>query len=77
LLAEFPDMPSTVIAERIGWTRGKTVLFDRIHQLRPLFKVPDPAQRTEYRVSWPSAICGSRRRRCRWDGGRSVHRRCW
>jgi hypothetical protein len=34
--------------ERIGWTRGKTVLFDRIHQLRPLFKVPDPAQRTEY-----------------------------
>jgi transposase len=48
LLAEFSDMPSTVIAERIGWTRGKTVLFDRIHQLRPLFKVPDPAQRTDY-----------------------------
>jgi transposase len=48
LLAQFPDMPSTVIAERIGWTRGKTVLFDRIHQLRPLFRVPDPAQRTDY-----------------------------
>ncbi len=48
LLAEFPDMPSTVIMERIGWIRGKTVLFDRIHQLRPLFRVPDPAQRTEY-----------------------------
>lgn len=48
LLAEFPEMPSTVIMERIGWTRGKTVLFDRIHQLRPLFIAPDPASRTEY-----------------------------
>lgn len=48
LLQEFPDMPSTVIGERIGWTRGKTVLFDRIHQLRPLFTPPDPASRTDY-----------------------------
>ena len=48
LLQEFPDLPSTVILERIGWTRGKTVLFDRIAQLRPLFVRPDPAQRTEY-----------------------------
>ena len=32
LLAEFPQMPSIVIMERIGWTRGKTVLFDRIYQ---------------------------------------------
>jgi transposase len=48
LLAEFPDMPSTVIMERVGWTRGKTVFCDRVQQLRPLFKAPDPAQRTEY-----------------------------
>lgn len=48
LLAEFPTMPSTVILQRIGWTRGKTVLFDRIQQLRPLFIPPDPAQRTDY-----------------------------
>lgn len=48
LLAEFPTMPSTVIMERVGWTRGKTVLFDRIQQLRPLFTAPDPAQRTDY-----------------------------
>lgn len=48
LLAEFPQMPSTVIMERIGWGRGKTVLFDRIHELRPLFQPPDPAQRTDY-----------------------------
>jgi transcriptional regulator with XRE-family HTH domain len=48
LLGEFPDMPSTVIAERVGWSRGKTVLFDRIQQLRPLYRPPDPAQRTDY-----------------------------
>jgi hypothetical protein len=27
LLAGFPEMPSTVIGERVGWSRGKTVLF--------------------------------------------------
>lgn len=30
LLAEFPDMPTTVIMERVGWTRGKTVFADRV-----------------------------------------------
>lgn len=48
LLAEFPDMPTTVIMERVGWDRGKTVFCDRVQQLRPLFRPPDPAQRTEY-----------------------------
>lgn len=48
LLAEFPDMPTTVLMERVGWTRGKTVFADRVQRLRPLFRRPDPAQRTEY-----------------------------
>ncbi|NJC86879.1 IS21 family transposase [Planosporangium mesophilum] len=48
LLAEWPSMPATVIAERIGWTRSLTVLKDRVRQLRPLFTPPDPAQRTDY-----------------------------
>ncbi|GIG76861.1 transposase [Planosporangium flavigriseum] len=48
LLAEWPSMPATVIAERIGWTRSLTVLKDRVRMLRPLFLPPDPAQRTEY-----------------------------
>ncbi len=48
LLAEFPEMPSSVIMERVGWQRGKTVLFERVAQLRPLFKPADPASRTEY-----------------------------
>ncbi|MBF6209336.1 IS21 family transposase [Streptomyces gardneri] len=50
LLAEFPDMPTTVIMERVGWQRGKTVFFDRVAQLRPLFKPPDPASRMEYQA---------------------------
>lgn len=49
LLKDTPDMPATVIAERIGWERGMTVLRDRIGELRPLFSPPDPAQRTWYR----------------------------
>ncbi len=48
LLAEFPDMPATVIAERIGWERSMTVLKDRIRQLRPQYKPADPASRTAY-----------------------------
>lgn len=49
LLKDFPDMASTVIAERIGWRYGITVLRDRVRELRPLFVPPDPAQRTAYR----------------------------
>jgi transposase len=48
LLREFPTMPATVIAERIGWERGITVLRDRVAELRPLFVAPDPCQRTTY-----------------------------
>ncbi|MEU6261877.1 IS21 family transposase [Saccharopolyspora shandongensis] len=48
LLAEFPEMPTSVIMERVGWARGKTVFFDRVNQLRPLYRPPDPASRTEY-----------------------------
>jgi transposase len=49
LLAEFPRMPATVIGERIGWPGGRTVLQERVRELRPLFLPPDPCQRTEYR----------------------------
>ncbi|MEV4731867.1 IS21 family transposase [Saccharopolyspora sp. NPDC049426] len=48
LLAEYPRMPATVIAERIGWNRSMTVLKERIRQLRPLFTPPDPADRITY-----------------------------
>ena len=50
LLAAWPTMPATVIAERIGWTRGLTVLKDRIRELRPVYLPPDPASRTAYQA---------------------------
>jgi transposase len=48
LLAAFPTMPATVIAERVGWKRGKTVFADRVRELRPVYLPPDPASRTSY-----------------------------
>jgi transposase len=48
LLKEFPTMPATVIAERIGWTHGMTVLTARVRELRPVYLPPDPASRTIY-----------------------------
>jgi transposase len=48
LLVSWPDMPATVIAERIGWTRSLTVLKDRVRELRPIYLPPDPASRTAY-----------------------------
>src|SRR4051794_9378108 len=48
LLRAFPSMPATVIAERIGWTRGLTVLKERVAELRPAYLPVDPASRTSY-----------------------------
>jgi transposase len=48
LLAAWPAMPATVIAERVGWTRSATVLKDRVRELRPVYLPPDPASRTAY-----------------------------
>jgi transposase len=48
ILQCYPTMPATVIAERIGWDRGLTVLKDRIRELRPAYLPPDPASRTAY-----------------------------
>jgi transposase len=48
LLAEFPSMPASVIAERVGWSRSGSVLRSRVAELRPLFAPPDPASRTNY-----------------------------
>ena len=41
-----PTVPATVIAERVGWTRGMTVFKDRVRELRPAYLPPDPAGRT-------------------------------
>jgi transposase len=54
LLAVTPDMPATVVAERIGWTRGITVLRERVAELRPAYQVPNAFGRTEYK---PGELC--------------------
>ena len=48
LLREYPTMPATVIAERIGWDHSIRVLRSRVSELRPVYLPPDPASRTTY-----------------------------
>ena len=63
LLLKTPDMPVTVIAERIGWQRGMTVLRDRVREIRPDYLVSRRATgaRSMSQGSWVRGICGSRR----------------
>jgi transposase len=48
LLAAFPAMPSTVIAERIEWPYSIRTLSGRVAGLRPAYLPPDPVSRTVY-----------------------------
>ncbi|WP_435823973.1 IS21 family transposase [Kitasatospora aureofaciens] len=48
LLKQAPTMPATVIAERIGWQRGLTILKERVRELRPAYLPVDPVSRTVY-----------------------------
>ncbi|WP_203569000.1 IS21 family transposase [Aestuariimicrobium ganziense] len=48
LLAEFPDMPATVLAERVGWTGSVSWFRENVARLRPEHRPVDPADR----LSW-------------------------
>ena len=48
LLAVWPTMPATVVAEWIGWVHSIRVLRARVSELRPVYLPPDPASRTAY-----------------------------
>lgn len=48
LLKQFPDMPATVIAERLGYAGSSSMLRARVAVLRPRFRPADPADRTSY-----------------------------
>jgi hypothetical protein len=50
ILAEHPDMPATVIAERVGWTGSITWFRDNVRRLRPEHRRPDPADRLTWAV---------------------------
>lgn len=45
LLAAEPDMPATVIAERVGWSGSITWFRENVKRLRPELRPPDPADR--------------------------------
>jgi transposase len=45
LLAKTPDMPATVIAERVGWTGSITWFRDNVRRLRPDHRPVDPSDR--------------------------------
>ena len=48
LLRTFPQMPATVIAERVRWPYSVRTLSGRVAELRPAYLPPDPASRTAY-----------------------------
>ncbi|MFI8281400.1 hypothetical protein ACIGBH_42535 [Streptomyces sp. NPDC085929] len=75
---ETPTMLATVIAERIGWDRGMTILKDRVRELRPAYVPVDPVSRTIYRPGeLAHATCGFPRRTSRWAMGSAGGCRCW
>ncbi len=45
LLAEYPDLPATVLAERVGWSGSITWFRENVARLRPQHRRPDPADR--------------------------------
>lgn len=45
LLAKTPDMPATVIAERVGWTGSISWFRDNVRRLRPEHRPVDPSDR--------------------------------
>lgn len=47
-------MPTTVIAERLGWKHSIRILRDRVREVRPAHLSLDPVSRTTYQ---PGEIC--------------------
>jgi transposase len=45
LLEEHPEMPATVIADRVGWDGSPSWFRDNVARLRPEHRRPDPADR--------------------------------
>lgn len=45
MLAEFPDMPAVVLAERVGWTGSESWFRENVRLIRPEYRRVDPADR--------------------------------
>lgn len=50
LLKKSPEMPATVIAERVGWTGSITWFRDNVRRLRPEHRPVDPSDRLTWRA---------------------------
>jgi hypothetical protein len=48
LLVQYPAMPATVIAERVGWTGSITWFRDNVRRLRPQHRPVDPSDRLRW-----------------------------
>jgi len=48
LLRVTPDMPATVLAERVGWSGSPSWFRKQVAELRPVFASKDPADRLSY-----------------------------
>jgi transcriptional regulator with XRE-family HTH domain len=49
LLTQFPTMPTSVIAERVGWRGSQSWFRKKVALLRPEYAPKDPADRLSYR----------------------------
>jgi transposase len=45
LLAATPTMPASTVAERVGWSGSPSLFRAKVAEIRPEYKVPDPADR--------------------------------
>ncbi len=48
LLREFPTMPASVLAERVGWSGSASWFRKRVALIRPEYAPKDPADRLEH-----------------------------
>ena len=58
LLADTPDMPATVLAERVGWQGSSSWFRENVARLRPEQRPADPADRLVCRRSRNPAVGG-------------------
>lgn len=49
LLTRFPTMPATVIAERVGWSGGRSWFAENVTRIRPEYAPADPCDRLVHR----------------------------
>lgn len=45
LLREYPSLPATVIAQRVGWTGGRSWFLENVARIRPEYAPADPCDR--------------------------------